>query len=356
AYQPPAPDALTAAQGETVGHFIDGAKRRGMKVWLQVQAAIPPGYRVQFSGVRQEDAPLGPDGAPVPGRVDGNASLAAPDILAYGRALLKDLSAAYPAVDGFRIDWPEYPPYAFGALFFDFSPHALKVAAQTGLDTERMRRDALALRTFLTDGGLVGRSGPAHEAALDTYPGVIDLLALKRELSVRLLKTYRDALDDAFALMPQAFPPPLHRLSGFDFAAAAPHSAGIGIKFYTLHWPMILADWGTAMGGADALAPLLNGAFDTGAPSPDTVAGFAYPEPDAPHPLGVDAIARKMAAARAEASGATLYAFTHGYGPLHDVLRRAEAVWAASEGRMWVNRYGYLSNEKLAGLRSVVAR
>ncbi|MEO1106049.1 MAG: hypothetical protein AAFW98_20340, partial [Pseudomonadota bacterium] len=114
AYQPPAPDALTAREGDTVARFIEAAKARGIKVWLQVQAAIPPGYRVQFSGVRDEDAPLGPDGAPVAGRVDANASLAAPEIMAYGSALLRDLAAAYPDVHGLRVDWPEYPPYAFG--------------------------------------------------------------------------------------------------------------------------------------------------------------------------------------------------------------------------------------------------
>lgn len=118
---------------------------------------------------------------------------------------------------------------------------------------------------------------------------------------------------------------------------------------------MILSDWGNAMGGGEGLAALLNEAFDTGAPAPASIAGFAYPPPDAPHPAGEDAIARKMAAARAEAGDCPLYAFTHGYGPTEDVLRRARAAWRASNGRMWVNRYGYLSNEKLAGLAAIVA-
>src|SRR6185369_8218824 len=46
-YQPPAPDALTVRQGPVIERAIRGAKARGLQVYLQVQAAIPPGIRVQ---------------------------------------------------------------------------------------------------------------------------------------------------------------------------------------------------------------------------------------------------------------------------------------------------------------------
>ncbi len=326
AYQPPAPDALTAAEGETVARFIEAAKARGLKVWFQVQAAIPPGYRVQFSGVRAEDEALGPDDKPILGRVDANASLAAPDILAYTEALLKDLAAAYPGLAGFRIDWPEYPPYTFGSLFFDFSPHALRVAESLGIDTARMRADALALRTRLTS--LKAADIPATMPSLDAlgdYPGVQDLLALRRHLSAALIARMRAALPAEMALVPQAFPPPLNALSGFDIAAIAPGVEGIGIKFYTMHWPMILADFARAMGGHDALAPILTQLLGTGGAVPETVAALRYPEPAEPHAVGADAIAEKLAAARAAAGATPIYAFTHAYGPLDDVMRRAEA-------------------------------
>ena len=39
--------------------------------------------------------------------------------------------------------------------------------------------------------------------------------------------------------------------------------------------------------------------------------------------------------------------FCHSYGPLDDVVRRFGAV---SGGRAWINRYGYLSDAKLAAL------
>ena len=37
----------------------------------------------------------------------------------------------------------------------------------------------------------------------------------------------------------------------------------------------------------------------------------------------------------------------HGYGPADDFVRRFKVVAASPAAGAWVNRYGYLSNEKL---------
>lgn len=79
-----------------------------MKVYFQVQAAIPPGYRVQFGGPVDDDRARLPDGSIPTKRLDKNGSLASPHILEYGEALLRDLVTQYPGIDGIRIDWPEY--------------------------------------------------------------------------------------------------------------------------------------------------------------------------------------------------------------------------------------------------------
>ena len=43
------------------------------------------------------------------------------------------------------------------------------------------------------------------------------------------------------------------------------------------------------------------------------------------------------------------------YGPIDDFERRLRAAWAASGGRVWVNRYGYLGDAKLDVVRRVCA-
>ncbi|NDE72768.1 MAG: hypothetical protein EB064_02450, partial [Betaproteobacteria bacterium] len=73
-YQPSPPGALTLAQPDLIDRVVAGAQDRGMAVHLQVMAASPPGYRVQFSGAVDEDQCRGPDGLLHPQRVDRNAS------------------------------------------------------------------------------------------------------------------------------------------------------------------------------------------------------------------------------------------------------------------------------------------
>ena len=88
-YQPPAADGLTREQGPLVEEFIRNAQSRGLKVYLQVQAAIPPGYRVQFGQPEPEDCPRLPDGSVPRRRLSANGSLASPHIRDYTLALLQ---------------------------------------------------------------------------------------------------------------------------------------------------------------------------------------------------------------------------------------------------------------------------
>ena len=109
-YRPSPPTALTHAHADLLDRVIEAAHDRGIDVLLQVMAASPPGYRVQFSGRWRRRPCLGPDGAPHDARVDRNGSLA---IAAHRRATSRrwsaELAQRYPGVAGFRLDWPEVP-------------------------------------------------------------------------------------------------------------------------------------------------------------------------------------------------------------------------------------------------------
>jgi hypothetical protein len=364
-YQPAEPDDLSAAEGGIIESFIEAAKARGLEVHLQVQAAIPPGYRVQFGGPLEDDLACLPDGRPLGLRVDKNGSLASPHILAYGCAMIRDLVRAYPAIDALRVDWPEYPPYSFESLFTDFSGHAEAAAAELGFDCEAMRGDGLALFRELS-GELEDKDLEASLAPDGWYwllrrlaerPGLLAWLRFKAALATRLLATYRATLDEVgggrIRFIPHAFPPPWSLVSGFDYAAASAHCDGIGVKLYTMHWPMMLRGYGEALlaknpGLSEALlARCLARWWDVSDDDgPERIDGYAYPEPGEAHPVGAEAQARKIAQAQAEAS-VPVYAFAHGYGPPDDVAVRMAVAWRASGRRMWVNRYGYLSDAKL---------
>lgn len=356
-YQPPAADDLTRKQGPLVGEFIRNAQSRGLKVYLQVQAAIPPGYRVQFGRPEPDDCPRLPDGS-IPGRrLAANGSLASPHIRDYTLALLRDLCRQYPTVDGLRLDWPEYPPYLLDSIFLDFGEHARGQARQTGLDFNRMRSAAAALyrrlHGGLTDGDLrlcveSGNLGEICRRRLPEAAGLVESLHAG----------FRQAMNEAggarMELRPNAFPPPWNVLSGLDYGRVSPYSSAISVKLYTMHWPMMLRFYGERLHEAnpgvseELLARALARLFDTGQePAPDRLEDFRYPTPEEPHPVGEAAQRRKIARAQREAGSTPVCTLAHAYGPTADFRSRLRTARKASRHGFWINRYGHLSDEKL---------
>jgi hypothetical protein len=370
-YKPSPPTALTRANAGLLDRVIEGAAKRGIEVLLQVMAACPPGYRVQFSGLADDDRCLGPDGRPHDARVDRNGSLASPHVVAYVAALCAELARRYPGVAGFRLDWPEAPPYDFASALFDFHPAMVQLMRGAGHDAGEVARAVLAWAQELRDAASRAASrGPVavHGALLaaDWHAFVGDdgcfapLRAAKHEAVLRLLRAVRtelDALPGARRrLEPQAFPPPFHRVSGFPLDALDGVADRVGIKLYTMHWPMLARYWARDLVGADAaprevdavtaavaaLFGLTDGLVTDGAL-------LRYPERDDPHPVGALAQRSKIEAAIATAGRVPVIAFAHAYGPVGDVVARVQiARDAASDA--WINRYGYLSDAKLAAL------
>ena len=372
-YQPSETDELTQRDGHVIDDLIAAARERGMKVYFQIMSVIPPGYRVQFGGPADEDQPRLPDGSIPKKRVANNGSLASPHIIAYEHALIRDLCKRYPGLDGIRFDWPEYPPYSLDDMFVDFSEHARAFAEEQDMDFEAIRRDAerlyQTLHGGLTDAGLAaladGDAGQFISERLAEWDGIMELIVLKILLSGELLAGFRRVMNEAGAagmeLQPNAFPPPWNRVSGFDFAMAAEHSQGVSVKLYGMHWAMMLRGYGDQLlaanpGISEALLVrsllVLLGIEDGDVSS--SLSDYRYPAPDEPHPGGDEAQARKIAQAQQSAGDCPVYTLAHGYGPPDDFERRMRVAWNASPHGVWLNRYGYLSDEKLGTIGAVV--
>ena len=192
------------------------------------------------------------------------------------------------------------------------------------------------------------------------------LFAAKRGACRALLAAVRRALDAVPGprrlLEPQAFPPPFHHISGFPLGDLAGIADRIGIKLYTMHWPMIARYWARDLAGnadpaaLDALTAAIARRFEL-TDGPVDGACLRYPEPHEAHPVGAAAQRAKLRTARAAAAGVPITAFVHSYGPLADVVAR-HALAADTGTASWINRYGYLSDAKIAALaaqRSVPA-
>jgi hypothetical protein len=365
-YQPARATAETREYGPLIGDFLAAAKARGLKAYLQLAAAAPPGHLVTHGVIDPDDVPRLPDGQPAHRRVDRNGSLASPHIQQYASAYLRDCVQAYPHIDGIRIEWPEYTPYTIDSAFLDFGPHAATAATALGFDFDVMRKDATrlydALHGGLSDGDLdrvlAGASEPGQLASLLAhYPGVVEALRFKNALVVGLLATLRAACDEAsggkMEFVPQLFPPPWNLVSGVDYKNISALSHAIGILMLTMHWPMMLRFYGDALVSTnpdisqDKLARVLLLLLDIADDRESaTLHDFHYPAPDEPHPVGDAAQVRKLRTVQ-RYSTVPVYAIVHGYGPVSDFRHRLQVAFDASDGRVTINRYGYLSDEKL---------
>jgi hypothetical protein len=369
-YGPRQVNDLTDEYGASIGRFIDAAVDSGLKVYFQIGAAQP-------SKLRDDDRPRLPSGRCPSGRMADTASLASEAVRAYNRAYVHDLLAAYPQISGFRPDWPEYPCYTLDEVFQDFSPHVQTWAEERGFDYERIRRQVGELYEYLhgrlTNDDLRAFAGPdrgnyAVVTLLSRFPAVGEWLRLKAALSVDLLQHWRTIINEAGGsdreLSANAFMPPYSALTGFDFIGAAGCCHSIAPKLYTMHWSLMVKFWGDVLLEANSgleerlVVQTLVNLMDLA----DSAAGHAqmaeygYPNPDEPHPVPDAPQQRKIALARSltnSGGAAAVYPLVHGYGPPDDFRRRLQLVADSAADGVWINRYGYLSDEKLAAIEAV---
>jgi hypothetical protein len=361
-YEPRKPNDLTEKHGHVIAEFIAAAKEAGLKAYLQVGA-------VQPTGLRDEDRPRLPDGTIPANRMADTGSLASHAIRAYNAAYVRDLFAAYPHIDGIRPDWPEYPCYTFGEVFQDFGPHVEGWAIDHGVKFADVKHAMQQLYRDL-NGGLTNaalREVPRHEA-LSTlrkrFPFVNRWLKLKAALSADCLRHWRQIVTEfggaGKELSANAFMPHYSDLTGFDFAAAAEICDAVSAKLYTMHWSQMMSFWGDTLlrqnPGLDesllteALARLMD--IDD-EPAGKTLADFGYPAPDQPHPIADGPQRRKIEQVIAAVAGkAAVTPLVHGYGPPDDFRRRLRLVTQSAADGVWINRYGYLSDEKLDAIRA----
>jgi len=365
-YRPQPATALTGEAGTVVKTFIQAARSAGLHVSTQVPGSTPP-------GLRPDDEALLPNGQR-PERMAATGSLASRHIRTWNHAALQDLVTEYPELDEIRLDWPEMPCYKLDEVFQDFGPAATAWAADRGYAVEAIRRDVAGLYDHL-HGRLTNADVEAIAAAPENellgsgpfarYPGVALWLEWKAALVDDLLADWRAALTRLVGpetiLSANAFAPPYHRLTGFDFAAAARSCAVVAPKLYAMHWSMMMDFWCRALLAANpglddqllvtTLARRL-GLADSDQPL--RLADFGYPSPEQQQPVGDEPMRRKVDQVCKDVAGrAAVYPVVHGYGPLADFERRLQVVADSDADGVWINRYGYLSDDKLRSIRRI---
>ena len=84
---------------------------------------------------------------------------------------------------------------------------------------------------------------------------------------------------------------------------------------------------------------------------PRSVEEIRYPEPEESHPCASEDLREKLRSARHQLPEDTLLVgLAHAYGPVGDFMRRLRATMDGADGRIHINRFAYMSDEKLAAV------
>jgi hypothetical protein len=384
-YAPPllAPPGLRT---DVVRAIIDGARARSLAVEIQVSPYTLPGAPggQTFGGGHGNgvaaDRPRRLDDTVGDRIVAGHGCLNNPRVRALGRARLREALLHYPDIDGIFLDWTEYTCYFLEDCFTCFCEHCQRAAEQHGYDWARIRQDAQALwdRLHRLTPADLARATDAAEAVwpfrwtalLASYPGVTSLLSFKAASVQSAAADLRRTMDEAgaagVALGLNGFAPPWRIITGMDYGAVLSAVQATRCKLFTFHWPMIVNWWSSTLldwnPGLDQQAVLraVQTVLDVPPPPGEhrrTLADYGMPRPDEPHPITPEALTRKInqAVGMADAAGnaRSCLAYVHSYRPAAEFRRVLEAVLASAAPGCWVQRYGYLSDEKLAIMRAV---
>lgn len=360
-YPTSVPNDLTFCFKTLLPDFIEEARKRGLLVYLQVGATSVP-------TLLDQDKPRLPNGEMPTRRMANVACLASPRVEDHIGRYVRALLDSFPSITGLRIDWPELPCYTLGETFQDFSASTEQFAMRTGFNFTEIRAAAQRLWTKLHGGlsngdldrlaTLPETGGPALTAWWPEDPLIASWLELKRALSRHVIGIWREAIDACrpdVELSANAFIPPFSDLTGFDYGSMAGLADAVSPKLYTMHWLQLARFWNNALTianpGVDSrlLTQALARFWQLDPPPGDAGSDhFRYPEPWEPHAVSNRVMTRNLARAREQTpSSVALTPIVHGYGPLDDFSRRFRLACRPDVASVWVNRYGYLSDQKL---------
>ena len=360
--------------------IVDACHRRGLGVSIQISPytlpSLPGGQSAeQTEGPRSAgDRPIRIDGRAADTVLAGHGCLNNPNVRALGRARLGDALRRYPDVEAVHLDWCEYTAYFLEDCFTCFCDSCRQAAGSAGYDWDRIVRDCRELWGRLHRLKRADLKLAADQAShpvlllgwLEQSPGVLDLLRFKAETVAGALAELRAEMDalrlQRVALGVRGFAPPWSLVTGLHPGIVGRSCQEVGCKLFTFHWPMIvrwyaesLLRWNPGLAEPEVIAAV-RGALDL--PSrPDEhrrrLTDYGMPLPDEPHLMTAESLRRKLSQAIALAgqSGVVVSAYVHSYRPAAELAVVLRAARESGTAGIWIQRYGYLSDEKLDVIR-----
>jgi hypothetical protein len=364
-YQPAATAVPESADRDIPLKMIAEARRRGMRVNVEIHPIIPPNLRI-------EDQPRTIDSSlPEPPFVASNGCLNSPAIRAYGAALVRDTMQNYAEVDGLSLDWVEFGAYRLKDHFGCVCANCERDARSKGFNWDLILRDVRNLWDWFHD--LTSRDltrsrrllcNPSELLELLTrYHGCLEFLQFKAQSVVEFYGGIRQLLDDLgmnqVNLTARGWPPPWNRSSGMDYRALAEVCTAVAPKLFTFDYCALprwygqeLKMWNPHLSESELLNALVEW---MNLPDDIEVRSFSHyhiPAPEERHPARIEAYQSRLAEVADQVQGRALcYPISHPYLPEPQWQEMVATVRDSRVDGMWVNMYGYLSDTKLAILK-----
>ncbi len=366
AYQPPQ-SAPSGLDREIPSQMIVEAHKRGIQAHLGINPLVLP--NLEF-----KDRPVRIDGIPVqPPYVASIACLNNSKARHYALASIEDMLRHFPMAEGLILDWVEFGAYRLEDHFTCFCAHCDQKARAEGFDWDLIMRDVSALWDWLH--GLTSQSiersirvlhNPSELVELLAYyPGWLQFLMFKVESVVGFYKRVRQLMDElgfqGDVLSARGWCSPWNRSSGMDYRALAEVCNAITPKLFTFDhaamprwYGQSLLAWNPELSESqilDALIAWMN--------LPDNIehrsfAEYDIPAPTVEHPAKLEAYQTRLDEIVDQVDGKVpCYPISHSYMPEFQWKRMVTLIRDSRVDGMWVNMYGYLSDQKFSVLKQL---
>jgi hypothetical protein len=359
---------------------IDAARERGFRVYAQL---TPYGLPGSIGG--QDSLASGQDhrhdlrprrlvGGPSTDAIAMIGCLNKPVVRQLGRVRVQEVLRHYGDVDGLSLDWVEYPTYFIDNVFTCFCDDCRNQAIHLGYEwsaiTAAVRHVWDSLHT-LTPSSLdaLSRSGDWGDLMADpevTQDGVNSWLDFKAQAVALALNDIRATMDadgfDHTLLSANGFSLPWGRMSGASYPRAKGSLDSHRIKLYSFHWHMMVRWWTERLLAwnkesridphlaTSAVVALFGIVLDD---SPELLAPhmFQMPGPEEPHNFAAESYRHRLENVPEMSEPlAVQMPFVHAYRSTQDFANVLDAVASYAGDGLWVQRYGYLNDDKLAVL------
>lgn len=353
--------------------LIDETRLRGMDAFVILSPTVIPGLPGGHS-MSGGIASGAPDERPLPiGGVRSDRIIAGQGCPNNERvrslviARVREAIHHYGDAAGFLFDWVEYTCYFPEDAFTCVCSACQREAARLGFDWESItgavramwdRLHALTdddLRRVRSAGSLDVLLPVAHMAALAEF-GRFKALSVARLFEL-IIETVRRSDAPHLSVGASGFPPPWSAVTGSEFRTTAPHVDKVRPKFFTFHWAMMVRWYGESIRAWNPhlderlVVTALLAVFGLSGGHQEhrrLLTDYGMPAPTEPHPLTATDLRRKLEQVVSEVDGqARVEGYVHSYQPAETFGELVHAIEDTDVDGMWIQRYGYLSEEKL---------